>query len=356
MDAGFSRTNNETEEGIEQPRSANFSGSPESLIPWETLGAKGRTFAASAISKEEIESFHKKPAMEPIRIYGGLQSAPDIRSRAKLAVQDLKRAGGFQRKVLVVASTTGTGWVDRLAIEPLEYLHQGDTATIALQYSYLPSVFSFFVDGGIAKVAGVELFSAVHDEWLSMPEEKRPKLLSFGESLGSYATEAAFPTVASFKACSHGALLIGPPNANPIWSEILTHREEGTPIVLPIVGKGKTVRFARRPEDFDKPKGSWEEPRAVYLHNPSDPIVWWSKQILYKKPDWLKEPLGADINKSMFWLPLVTFLQLSGDFAASVGPPGHGHRYGDLTVDAWAIILPPDGWTDEKTKRLKEII
>ena len=37
--------------------------------------------------------------------------APDLEARAALAVEDLERAGGFDRSHLLVVTTTGTGWV-----------------------------------------------------------------------------------------------------------------------------------------------------------------------------------------------------------------------------------------------------
>ena len=51
-------------------------------------------------------------AQTPIRTYAGLDSAASVEDRARLAVDDLERAGGFSRSVLVVATTTGSGWID----------------------------------------------------------------------------------------------------------------------------------------------------------------------------------------------------------------------------------------------------
>ena len=33
-------------------------------------------------------------------------------------------------------------------------------------------------------------------------------------------------------------------------------------------------------------------------------------------------------------------------------PPGHGHRYGVAQAEAWALIIPPEGWTPDDTRRL----
>ena len=55
----------------------------------------------------------------------------------------------------------------------------------------------------------------------------------------------------------------------------------------------------------------------------------------------------------MTWLPFISFLQVSADMAVSLDvPDGHGHNYVSGIPVAWAEILEPDGWTDEKTEEL----
>ena len=60
------------------------------------------------------------------------------------------RVGAFDRSVLVVAVPTGTGWMDPAATDTLEYLHGGDTAIVAVQYSYLSSPLSLLVEPGFS--------------------------------------------------------------------------------------------------------------------------------------------------------------------------------------------------------------
>jgi uncharacterized membrane protein len=348
--------NDLTEVGVEQPQSELLSGGHGSLIDWETIGRKGRTFISDTVTLEALFEFHQEKPSEPVRVYAGVESAPTPRERAELAVEELKRVGGFERQVILVTLPTGTGWINTLAVDPIEYMFNGNSAIVATQYSYLSSILSFLLDEDLAREAGVELFNAVYDEWLELPVESRPLLLSYGESLGSFGTEAAFPTTASFRATSQGALLIGPPNENAVWSKVVAHREKGTPMILPIVGNGETVRFASRPQDLKRPDAPWLEPRAVYLQNPSDPIVWWSMDLLYRQPDWLKEKPGGDINPAIRWIPIVTFVQVTGDLMVARAPAGHGHRYGTLPVDAWAKIASPPGWDGEKTTRLKKLL
>ncbi len=56
MDEVFSVRNTITEEGVVQPTTALRSGGPGSVVPWDTLGREGRTFAASGPTASEIET------------------------------------------------------------------------------------------------------------------------------------------------------------------------------------------------------------------------------------------------------------------------------------------------------------
>ena len=346
--------NGTTDEGIVQPADPHLSGSSQSLIPWDTLGRQGRNFIGRAPTTSQLSKFNNAPAMAPIRIYSGLESSDTTQSRANLAVDDLKRAGGLQRKIIVVVTTTGTGWVDEEGVKPVEYMYNGDDAIVSMQYSYLPSSLSFLVDQQKAKDAGNQLYNAVYNAVLSLPADHRPKIVVFGESLGSYGGEAAFSNLASFKATSDGAVWAGPPNFNILRKTITANRDAGSPEILPVYQQGQTVRFAARPNDFNNPDKPWGYPKAAYLENPSDPIVWWSPSLIYDEPDWLKEPRGADVSSKTHWLPIITFWQVSGDMVFSTGvPDGHGHKYGKLPTDAWGYVAPPPGWTQAKTNQLK---
>lgn len=355
LNQAFSVKNDTTPADIQRQNNPAYSGSDESLITWDSLGLQGRKFIGKVVTKEALRNFSNETPGQSVRIYSGLESADSAKARADLAVADLKRAGGFDKDVLVVVTTTGTGWVDEAGVDPIEYMYNGDSAIVAMQYSYLPSWISFLVDKNKAKEAGIELYNAIHDEWVKMPESDRPQLVSFGESLGSFGSEAAFPTKAALRGTSQGALWVGPPYSNAIWGQLTPGRDKGSPMILPVIDKGKTFRFAAKPEDFSKPTGQWTNPKAVYLQNASDPIVWWNPSIIYSKPDWYNETRGSDVNVATRWFPFVTFLQISADMAFSTGvPDGHGHRYGTLQVDGWSHVAPPDGWSTDKTQALKQ--
>ncbi|MGY1604761.1 alpha/beta hydrolase [Geodermatophilus sp. SYSU D00815] len=355
--SAFSVKDDGTAEGAVEPTAPERSGSPASLVAWEELGLQGRNFVGSGPTPEELEEFSGRPALQPVRAYAGLASAEDTEDRAALAVRDLQRAGGFDRAVLVVATTTGTGWVDPAASTALEHEFNGDTAMVAMQYSYLPSWISFLVDQAVARDAGRALFDAVYGVWAALPAAERPALYVFGESLGTFGGEAAFSGLADIRNRTDGVLWAGPPNFNDLWRELVADRDEDTPEWLPVLQDGRTVRWADEAPDLALPVATWQRPRVVYLQNASDPIVWWSPQLILSRPDWLEEEPAPDVSAEMFWIPLVTFWQVTADMAFSTGvPDGHGHRYSADYANAWAELAEPPGWTDADTERLRQLL
>ncbi len=286
------------------------------------------------------------PAIEPIRAYAGLNSADGIKATAELAARELQRTGGLNRKVVAVATTTGTGWINEAEASALEYMYNGDTAIVSMQYSFLPSWLSFLVDKENARQAGQALFEAVDALVREMPENQRPKLVVFGESLGSFGGEAPFLALNNLVARTDGALFSGPTFNNTIWTDLTRNRDAGSPEWLPIFDKGENVRFVAKSDNLDRPADPWGSPRVVYLQHASDPIAWWNPDLLFAKPDWLREPRGYDVSARMEWIPVVTFLQVSADMAVAVDvPDGHGHVYVRDVANAWAAILQPPGWT-----------
>ncbi len=357
LNSTFSAANDETDPEFAAPTSPLRSGGPDSAVTWESLGHQGRVFVAAGPTVDELSEFNGKPAIEPIRAYAGLHSADGIKATAALAAQELQRKGGLDRAVVAVATTTGTGWINEAEASALEYMFNGDTAIVSMQYSFLPSWLSFLVDNENARQAGQALFEAVDALIREMPEAQRPQLVVFGESLGSFGGEAPFLALNNLIARTNGALFSGPTFNNTIWTHLTRDRDAGSPEWLPIFDKGENVRFAARSDNLDRPNDPWGHPRVVYLQHASDPIAWWNTDLLFAEPDWLKEPRGYDVSGRMQWIPIVTFLQVSADMAVAVDvPDGHGHVYVKDVANAWAAILEPPGWTPEKTEKLRPLL
>ena len=361
LNSAYSVASTGTSDGVSQPTQDERSGSPASLVPWDTLGIQGRDFTGLGEklgpTRKQLSEFSGTKAMNPIRVYVGLESATSLDERVDLAMKEFDRTKAWSRDAIAVFTTTGTGWVDERAASPLEYMFNGNTALVGLQYSYLPSWISFLVDVQKAADAGSAMIHAVQARLATMPRESRPRLLVFGESLGSYGTEQAFDNVDEMVSGVDGALLVGPVFRNPIHNAVTDSREPDTPFWRPIYADGTHVRFAVGPADLAQPTTEWQSPRIVYLQNSSDPITYWNFQLIWRHPDWLIEPRGPDVSSHMFWAPILTFWGTLGDMVFSTGvPAGHGHSYGANPVDAWAAITSPPGWTSEKTQRLRQIV
>lgn len=339
------------------PSSHLRSGSEESLVAWEDLGSKGRAFVVGGPAQADLAAFHGGPVPEPIRVYAGLESDETIEGRSKLVLAELDRTGAFDRAVLCVITTTGTGWVDPEAATALEYIWGGDTALAALQYSYLPSWISFLVDSARAREAGTVFFNEIYEHWAALPENDRPLLLVFGESLGADGAEAAFSGVADMRNRTDGVMLVGPPNFSELWEQFTQGREAGTPERLPVYEGGETVRFASAPEQLRQVDDTWERPRVLYLQYASDPVVWWSPRLIWRRPDWLTEPRGEGVLPSVRWYPGVTFVQVTVDMIRGIQvPPGHGHNYALLMADGWAAVASPPDWSPSDTQRLRDVL
>lgn len=338
------------------PPQATRSGSPASLVPWPTLGRDGRRFVTGGRPPEQLAAASGHAARDPIRVYVGLASAPDVRRRAELAVAELERTGAFDRSVIALVTPTGTGSVDPQVPDALELVRGGDTAVAAVQYSTLPSDLQFLVDGPRAQESTRALLDAVRARLAQRPPDRRPRLLLYGQSLGAWGSQGAFTSLAEARAQTDGILWAGPPHASDLWAGLVARRDPSSPEVRPVVDAGRAVRFAGRPGDLATPAGPWLAPRVLYLQHPSDPVVWWSPSLLWRRPDWLAEPRGFDVPATMRWIPVVTAWQTAVDLArAQAVPADHGHRYEALLVDGWAAVAAPPGWTDADTARARRV-
>jgi uncharacterized membrane protein len=356
LDSTFVAVNDEFRTSIPPPTLPEVSAGPRSGEDWEDLGRQGRVFIANTPTEADIAAFSGRSALQPIRAYIGAGPAGvRLRDEAARAADELERLGGFDRAVVNVVTGTGRGWVNENQAQALEFMWNGDTATVSLQYSYLPSWMSFLVDGARAQEAGRVLFDAIYARWLGLPEGERPLLVVSGESLGTFGGEAAFSGDQDLATRTDGALFVGPTNNNTLWSRFTAERDAGTTETMPTYDGGATVRFADQPADWAA-AGAWQGTRVGYLQHANDPITWWDWTLAVDKPDWLSEPPGRDVSPHMVWIPFVTMLQLGAadQMVANAVPPGQGHQFGQEPVHAWAAILPPPGWTADDTQRLAQ--
>lgn len=334
-------------------------GSRASLLAWDDLGRWGREFISSGPSRDDIGGFSSRKALAPLRVYVGLLSAGTLEARARLALEELKRVGGFERSVLVVVSPTGTGWVDPAALDSIEYLHDGDVASVALQYSYLASWLYLLVDPGYGADASRALFREIYGYWTALPRDRRPKLYLFGLSLGAAHSEQSTDLIEVLGDPFNGALWSGPPHSNRLWRFVTENRDPGSPAWLPRFRGGSFVRFMNQHGDAaaqaSLSNAAWGPMRVVYLQYASDPVTFFDYATIYRAPEWMQPPRGPDVSPQLRWYPTVTFLQLALDmFVATSAPIGFGHLYTPAHyVNAWIEVTDVRGWSTADIVRLK---
>lgn len=350
----FSSRDGATTPGIVQPQAAERSGSPASLVAWDQLGRQGRSFVGSGPTVEELNAFSGGGAKTPIRAYVGLKSADTLQGRADLLLKELRRSGAFDRKALVVATTTGTGFLDPNGVDPVDYVFNGDDAIAGVQYSYLPSWISLLADQQAVKETSRVVFDTIHRYWATLPEAARPKLYLYGLSLGSYGVEAVLGSLDIINEPIDGAFMSGPPFVNDLHTSIETSRDAGTPEWRPTYNGGRTVRFTSE-EGFAQTSETWGDTRIVYLQHGSDPVVFYSPSLAWELPSWLEDGQRApDVSPRMGWFPLVTMWQVALDLpGAGAVPYGYGHMYSQrANTESWVAVIDPPQWTQAKTDAL----
>lgn len=356
-DLSFQRVDALMEDDAERPRSPLKTGSPRSLLDWTSLGRAGREFVSSGPDLAQLNAFFDEEVQEPIRVYVGLNSAETADARASLALEELRRVGAFERSVMVIITPTGTGWVDPGAIDTLEYLHRGDVASVAVQYSYLASAFALLLEPEHGAKTAEAVFAEVYGYWTTLPRDRRPDLYLHGLSLGALHSDSSFDIYDVIGDVFHGALWSGPPFRSETWRSATERRVPGSPAWLPRFRDSSIIRFTDQENRLDMPGVPWGPLRIAFLQYATDPIVFFEPQMLYRAPAWMSSPRGPDVSPKLGWIPIVTMLQVVADMrAGDITPQGHGHNYAAADyIDAWVALTEPPGWTGEDTKRLKSL-
>ncbi|WP_437437212.1 alpha/beta hydrolase [Shinella daejeonensis] len=355
-DSSFRALDQLVEPETAKPDDPMKSGSTASLVRWEDLGRMGRAFVSGGPSRMAIAAFTDRPALEPLRVYVGLNAADTAAARAELALAELIRVGGFERSVLLVVMPTGTGWIDPEALDTVEYLHRGDIASVAIQYSYLASWLSLLAEPDYGAEAARALFRAVYDHWTTLPKDSRPQLYLHGLSLGALSSEQSAELFEVIGDPYQGALWAGPPFQSRIWRAMTAGRNPGSPAWLPRFRDGSYVRFTSQRNALPEAGDHWGPMRIVYLQYASDPVTFYDPYAFYRQPAFMAAPRGPDVSPAFQWYPVVTLLQLTLDMAmATTAPMGLGHVYaGEHYIDPWIAVTRVTDWDEADIARLKE--
>lgn len=174
------------DEGVTEPDTFT-----DSLIQWSDIGRNGKRFLTDGRDQNEIAEMTGRDALQPIRVIAGYNTGGTLQERAEIATDELERQGGFDRSILIIATPTGTGWLDPAAIQPVAFIHNGDLSIVSMQYSCLPSRLTLMIDPDRSRESAQALFDAVYLRWLELPPDTRPRLYLFSLSLGSLGSEAS---------------------------------------------------------------------------------------------------------------------------------------------------------------------
>ena len=358
VDSIYLQRNGAPDATLRPPASDFRSAGPDSAIAWETLGRHGANFVAGGPAAADIARLTGEPALTPIRVYAGIESAPTLRERAELVVAELERTGAFERAVLVVATPTGSGWLESQAVDAIEYLHGGDTAIAAMQYAYTPSWVSFLFDPDAPVASSQALFAAIEERWLRLPADGRPLLVVYGLSLGAHGSQAVFADPDDLRARTEGALFVGSPHSSGMWRSLQAARDAGSPAWQPVLDEGRAVRWFSQNGDEQRLGGVWEQPRVLYLQHATDPVTWLGAELLWRAPEWLEpDQRGTDVSPSMRWIPVVTGLQVTIDmFGGTAVPARHGHNFGDVYLTGWREVAGDGGLDAAALDRIQAVI
>jgi len=355
-DQSFQQLDALIEDDLPRPSRPEQTGSAESLVAWQHLGRQGRHFVSGGPDAADLGAFFGEPRPAPVRVYVGLNSADTPEQRARLALEELKRAGGFERSVLQLATPTGTGWIDPASQDTIEYLWRGDIATVAVQYSYLNSPLALLTQAAYGAETARAVFIEIYGHWRALPPESRPRLFLSGLSLGSLNSDLSFDLFDIIDDPFDGVLWVGPPFRNESWLRITRERDPGSPPWLPRFRDGAVVRFMNQYEELADDYGEWDDFRMVFLQYASDPITFFSPGSTWREPDWMQEPRGPDVTPDLRWFPVVTMLQLAADMVVGTAPPGFGHEYAPADyINAWLALTEPEEWPTAEVERLRRV-
>lgn len=140
------------------------------------------------------------------------------------------------------------------------------------------------------------------------------------------------------------ALWVGPPFPSRTWNAVVAARNEGTSVWMPGYSDGRMFRFMTQDSGHAMAYAPWGPLRVVYLQYPSDPIVFFQTDSMFRKPAIMTAPQAPDISSDLVWVPVISFLQSVVDMVTAAGTPrGFGHVYaGEDYLDAWLALTEPD--------------
>ncbi|GMR02812.1 MAG: hypothetical protein BMS9Abin20_1163 [Acidimicrobiia bacterium] len=329
----------------EAPASHAVSGSTYSLASYDTLGLQGRRLVSDATPPEVIEDVMGEPARtDAVRVYVGTASAESDDERVELAIQELRRAGGFDRRTIIAASPAGTGYVNYITVEAAELMARGDVATVAVQYGGLPSMLSI---GRVARASTLyaSLLRRLREEIDRL--DRDIQLVAYGESLGALTSQNGVREASGVDGLIvDAALWVGTPLGSALFSEL--------------TGNGGVPVFDRYERYAEAVSRDGERPMVTLLNHDNDPVTKFTPSIAYRMPTWLMPTdRGRGTNPYQRWLPAIAFWQglIDTKNAATVVPgefKSTGHDYRMDLARFVCVAYGFDNVTDEQMARIED--
>ncbi len=315
------------------PTSPYVSGGPGSLVPFDTLSREGRRFTNMALTGDEIAAVMGEPAKaEPVRVFVGLDTAAELEDRVDILMDEMIRAGAFERQVLAFSSPTGSGYINYVFAEALEYMTLGDCAISTMQYSMLPSSMSL-TRTGLAIEQNRALMHAMVGYMRGIPESKRPKFVLFGESLGALTMQDIWRhrTVEAIdRDFVHSSIFLGTPSATDFAKAWRLDPDKIDPnhTMIEVDNFGEYLEM----DDASRAKA-----RHILISHFDDPIPKFGTNLLMRQPWWLgpEAQRPPRVPKSSSWRPGTTFVLTGVDLinAMEVVPGKFGRRGHDYRED-----------------------
>jgi uncharacterized membrane protein len=313
------------------PTSRSVTAGPASLIAFDDIGKEGRRFVLMTLNADEITDVMGEPAVDPIRAVAGFDSGRTPRARADVALSELDALGAYEKSVIVVAAPTGVGYVNYSFAEALEYLTRGDCAIVVPQYALVPSALALNRTG-----AGIQMqtliLQGIRDRIAAMPEEQRPRLLQFGESLGAQvALDVAARGTDRFDDLGlDRGLYLGTPFRTELWDRWFADPASADP-------SGILGKVAQSDEIPHLPPSV----RHVQVIHHDDPINKFSYDAVMRTPWWMGPPQTRPprVPRETTFRPISTFVITLVDLKNGMNSkPGEfvrlGHDYRIELCDA----------------------
>jgi uncharacterized membrane protein len=256
-----------------------------------------------------------------------IPSRGSFAERAELAVLELERTGGLERRVICVAAPTGVGYVNFVMGEALEYLARGDCAIVVPQYAYVPSALALDRTDRASQLQAMVL-QAIAQRLQARAEQGRPaqRLVQYGESLGAeVAFDAGLPDgLPAFAATGvQAGVYLGMPFRSALWRKI---SHEGT-----VTGHRGIEVVAQAPEI------TRDGMRHVVVNHHDDPIVKFDYSMVVQRPWWMGSPHSRPpkVPRETIFRPITSFILTGVDVLNGMNmKPGSFARIGhDYRID-----------------------